>query len=472
MSSLIPAKSGDLLGQRSFALFLLSRSFSRFSSQIAAVAIGWQVYDLTGSAFDLGMVGLVQFLPTALLIFVAGHAADRYQRKRVVQLCQLAQAFTALYLAWGADAGWLTVPRIFIATAVLGTATAFESPATAALVFVAGHAADRYARTRVVQVCLLVEALTALFLAWGAYQGSLTVLQIFLAMAVLGTAGAFESPAIAALLPLVAPQGSLQRATAISSGAAQIATIAGPALGGLAYAFAPGVPYGIIVLFWLMGALLTGAIQLSQPAQVRDAAAPADLLAGVRYVRNNSAILGTISLDLFAVLLGGATALLPIYARDILRTGPLGLGLLRAAPAVGALLMTAILARHTIRRRIGLRMFQAVIIFGAATVVFALSHLMWLSLLALAVLGAADTVSVVIRFSLVQLSTPDDMRGRVGAVNFLFINASNQLGQFESGVTAALMGAMPAAVLGGIGTIAIALLWMKLFPTLRDVERL
>jgi hypothetical protein len=240
----------------------------------------------------------------------------------------------------------------------------------------------------------------------------------------------------------------------------------------LAYAFAPGVPYGIIVLFWLMGALLTGAIQLSQPAQVRDAAAPADLLAGVRYVRNNSAILGTISLDLFAVLLGGATALLPIYARDILRTGPLGLGLLRAAPAVGALLMTAILARHTIRRRIGLRMFQAVIVFGAATVVFAVSHLMWLSLLALAVLGAADTVSVVIRFSLVQLSTPDDMRGRVGAVNFLFINASNQLGQFESGVTAALMGAMPAAVLGGVGTIAIALLWMKLFPTLRDFDRL
>ena len=406
MSSLIPAKSGDLLRQRSFALFLLSRSFSRFSSQIAAVAIGWQVYDLTGSAFDLGMVGLVQFLPTALLIFVAGHAADRYQRKRVVQLCQLAQAFTALYLAWGADAGWLTVPRIFIATAVLGTATAFESPATAAL------------------------------------------------------------------LPLIAPQGTLQRATAISSGAAQIATIAGPALGGLAYAFAPGVPYGIIVLFWLMGALLTGAIQLSQPAQVRDAAAPADLLAGVRYVRNNSAILGTISLDLFAVLLGGATALLPIYARDILRTGPLGLGLLRAAPAVGALLMTAILARHTIRRRIGLRMFQAVIVFGAATVVFAVSHLMWLSLLALAVLGAADTVSVVIRFSLVQLATPDEMRGRVGAVNFLFINASNQLGQFESGITAALFGAMPAAVLGGVGTVVIALLWMKLFPTLRDVERL
>jgi MFS family permease len=398
--------SRALLKHRSFLLFLLSRSFSRFSSQIGAVAIGWQIYDLTGSAFDLGMVGLVQFLPTALLVFVAGHAADRYERKRVVQICQLAEALTALFLAWGAYAGWLTVLQIFIATAVLGTA------------------------------------------------------------------GAFESPATAALLPLIAPQGSLQRATAISSGAAQIATITGPAIGGLAFAVAPGIPYGLMVLFWLSGAILTGAIHLAQPAVVRDSATPADLFAGVRFVRSNAAILGTISLDLFAVLLGGATALLPIYARDILQTGPWGLGILRAAPAVGALLMTAVLARHTISRRVGMRMFQAVIVFGAATVVFAVSHLMWLSLLALAILGAADTVSVVIRFSLVQLSTPNEMRGRVGAVNFLFINASNQLGQFESGVTAALLGAVPAAVLGGVGTIAIALLWMKLFPTLRDVERL
>ena len=169
---------------------------------------------------------------------------------------------------------------------------------------------------------------------------------------------------------------------------------------------------------------------------------------------------------------GGVTALLPIYARDILQTGPLGLGVLRAAPAVGALLMTMVLARHTINRRVGLRMFQSVIVFGVATVVFGLSHWMWLSALALAVLGAADTISVVIRFSLVQLATPDEMRGRVGAVNFLFINASNQLGQFESGVTAALLGAVPSAVLGGVATVAVALLWMKLFPTLRDVEKL
>jgi MFS family permease len=273
-------------------------------------------------------------------------------------------------------------------------------------------------------------------------------------------------------LPLITPQGSLQRATAIMSGAGQLASITGPALGGLAYAFMPSMPYGMMTLFWLVGAILTGGIRLTQPAAIRNSATPSDLFAGVRFVRNNPAILGTISLDLFAVLLGGATALLPIYARDILKAGPLGLGILRAAPAVGALLMTAYLARHTIKRRVGMRMFEAVIIFGVATVVFALSHWMWLSVLALAILGAADTISVVIRLSLVQLATPDEMRGRVGAVNFLFINASNQLGQFESGVTAALFGAMPAAVLGGVGTIMIALLWMKLFPTLRNVEQL
>jgi MFS family permease len=406
MSTVMPVSAGALLTQRSFLYFLLSRSLSRFSSQIAAVAIGWQVYDLTGSAFVLGMVGLVQFLPTALLVFVAGQAADRYERKRVLQICQL------------------------------------------------------------------VEALTALFLAWGAFAGSLTVAEIFIATFVLGTAGAFESPATAALLPLIAPPGSLQRATALSSGSAQIATITGPALGGLAYAVSPGLAYGIMLVFLLFGVVFAGAIQVLKPAEAKDPTTPNDLFAGVRFIRSNPAILGTISLDLFAVLFGGVTALLPIYARDILQAGPLGLGILRAAPAVGALLMTALLARHAISRRVGLRMFQAVIVFGAATLVFAVSHWMWLSVLALAILGAADTVSVVIRFSLVQLATPNEMRGRVGAVNFLFINASNQLGQFESGVAAALFGTIPSAAFGGLATIAIALLWMKLFPTLRDVERL
>jgi len=406
MSTTMPIGARQLLRHAPFLFFLLSRSLSRFASQIAAVAIGWQVYELTGSAFQLGMVGLVQFLPTALLVFVAGHAADRFERKRVVQLCQLAEAATALFLAVSTFAGWLTVPQIFIATFVIGIA------------------------------------------------------------------GAFESPATAALLPLIVPKGSVQRATAISSGAAQVATITGPALGGLAYVFVPSLPYFVIVAFWLVGALLTGFIHAVRQEPAKAGSLADDVFAGVRFIRNNPAILGTISLDLFAVLFGGVVALLPIYARDILQAGPLGLGILRAAPAVGALLMTIVLARHSINRHVGLRMFQSVIVFGLATVVFALSQWMWLSVLALAVLGAADTISVVIRFSLVQLSTPDEMRGRVGAVNFLFINASNQLGQFESGVTAALLGTVPAAVLGGVGTVAIALLWMKLFPSLRKVERL
>jgi MFS family permease len=406
MSSAIPVGAGALLTHRSFLLFLLSRSLSRFASLIGIVAFGWQVYDLTGSAFALGMMGLAGFLPAALLVFVAGNAADRYQRKRILQACQFAEALTALLLAWGAYAGWLTVVDLFIAVVVLGTTAAFENPATGAL------------------------------------------------------------------LPLVVPEGAVQRATALSSGSAQLATIMGPALGGFAYAVSPGLPYAMMVAFWLTASICAGAVQLTRPAAPRAAATPGDLFAGIRFIRNHPAILGTLSLDLFAVLFGGVVALLPIYARDILQTGPWGLGVLRAAPAVGALLTTAILARQPIARRVGMRMFQAVIIFGIATVVFAVSQRMWLSLSALAVLGAADTVSVVIRFSLVQLATPDAMRGRVGAVNFLFINASNQLGQFESGATAALFGAMPAAVFGGVATVAIALLWMKLFPTLRDVERL
>jgi MFS family permease len=394
-----------LLRHRPFLLYLWARGFSEFSHTIAAVAIGWQIYALTDSAFDLGMVGLAQFAPTALLTFVAGHAADRYDRRRVLQLCQLVEGLMAAILAWGAIGGWSTAPEIFAAVAVLGAGTAFESPAAAAL------------------------------------------------------------------LPAVAPQGMLQKATALSTAASQFAVVGGPALGGLAYAAAPGAAYAVMAAFWLTAAMLNGAIGLDRP--VRTAPPPlADLFAGVEFVRRNPTILGTISLDLFAVLLGGATALMPIYARDILHTGPWGLGLLRAAPAVGALLTTAVLARHTIERRIGRRMFQAVILFGAATMAFALSHWIWLSLLALAVMGAADTVSMVIRISLVQLAAPADMRGRVGAVNFLFVNASSQLGEFESGMLAALLGAAPAAFLGGLGTVAVALLWMRLFPALRDVERL
>jgi MFS family permease len=389
-----------------FAFFFGANTLSRFSFQMGAVALGWQVYALTHSAFDLGLVGLVEFIPAALLTFAAGHAADHYPRQRVAQISMTIKGVIALLLAFGSFAGWLTITEIFAAAAVLGAANAFERPA------------------------------------------------------------------LQAILTGVTPTGMLQKGASITSGAQQVATICAPALGGLAYAVAPALPYTLMAAFLLVAGILSGAIRLERQIIVKEPPTLAALFAGVRFVRDSPSILGTISLDLFAVLLGGATALLPIYASDILHTGPWGLGILRATPAVGALLMTALLAKHAITRRAGMRMFQAVIIFGLATMVFAVSRNMWLSLLALGVMGAADTVSVIIRLALVQLGTPDAMRGRVGAVNFLFINASNQLGGFESGVTAALLGTVPAVLLGGIGTVAVALLWMKLFPALRNVERL
>lgn len=395
-----------LFSQPSFALFFAVRGCSSFAYQIAAVAIGWQVYALTNSALALGLIGLMQFLPVAGLTFFAGHAADRYERRRVVQICQIIETAISIFLATGTFMHWLTVTEIFAAVTLMGAARAFESPAQSAL------------------------------------------------------------------LPGLVPAGMLQKATAITSSIFQLATITGPALGGLVYAISPGVPYVVMAAGWGLSALLLSFIRVERPVTAKEPPTFKALFAGVAFVRANPAILGTISLDLFAVLLGGATALLPVYAKDILHTGPWGLGILRGAPAVGALITSAVLARYPLSRRTGRRMFQAVIIFGVATIAFGLSHSIILSLAALVVMGAADMVSVVIRLSLVQLRTPDEMRGRVGAVNFLFINASNQLGEFESGFTAALLGAVPAVLLGGIGTVIVALLWMRLFPTLRDVDRL
>jgi MFS family permease len=406
MSSQSLPGAGALFRHQPFTLYFWARTFSEFSYQIAAVAVGWQIYALTNSAFDLGVIGLAQFVPTAALIFFAGHVADRFDRRRIVQICQMIAGLTAVFLAWGSFAGWLNVPEIFAAVAMLGAATAFESPASAAL------------------------------------------------------------------LPAVAPDGMLQRATATSTAAFQVATIGGPALGGFAYVLGAAAPYAAMAVFWLLGAIFTAAIALERRAVAENPPTLRDLFGGITFVRQNPAVLGAISLDLFAVLLGGATALLPIYARDILHTGAWGLGILRGAPAVGAFLMAVALAKYTMDRRTGMRMFQAVILFGVATLVFALSSSIWLSVAALAVLGAADTVSMVIRIALVQLTTPDEMRGRVGAVNFLFVNTSYQLGEFESGITAALFGAVPAVLIGGLGTIAVALLWMKLFPSLRKIERL
>jgi MFS family permease len=391
---------------RPFLSYFASRSLSEFSYQIAAVAVGWQIYALTHSAFALGLAGLVQFLPSALLMLPAGHVADRYPRNRVVL------------------------------------------------------------------ACATMHSLAAAYLAWGSYTGHLTVGEIYAALALLGIGSAFDSPASAALLPLVTSDAQLQQGTALSTGAWQFAAITGPAAGGLLYAVAPAYPYVLMCALSLSAALLIGSLQLRRVARVCEPATATSLLAGVTFVRGNPAILGTISLDLFAVLLGGARALLPLYASDILHIGAWGLGILQGLPSLGALAITALLARHAITTKAGLRMFQGVIVFGIAIVVFGMSRQLWLSSVALLVMGAADTVSVVIRSSLVQLATPDAMRGRVSAVNYLFINASNQLGAFESGATAALFGAVPAVVIGGIGTVAVAVIWMKLFPTLRRVERL
>jgi MFS family permease len=395
-----------LTRHRSFILFWVSRVFSAVGFQMSSVALGWLVYDKTGSAYDLGLVGLTQFVPMALLTFLVGHAADRFDRRRIVVLCHLVQCATL---------GLLTIG---IVTHELG--------------------------------------LTA----------------IFCAVAVLGAARAFESPTMTALLPVLVPIRLLHQAIAISTSAMQTATIVGPSLGGLLYVAGADFPFGLAALLLLCAALSMMAIKLERQAPRREPVTLRSVFSGVSFIFGRPIVLGTISLDLFAVLLGGVTALMPIFARDILHTGPWGLGLLRSAPAVGALAMSLVLARFSLGRAVGLKMFASVMVFGLATIVFSASVSLPISLVALLALGAADNVSVVIRNSLVQLSTPDGMRGRVNAVNSLFIGTSNQLGDFESGMVAGLLGAVPAGILGGVGTVLVALLWMRLFPTLRDVQSL
>ena len=389
-----------------FAFFWCARVLSSFAYQMQAVAIGWQVYALTGSAFDLGLVGLAQFVPVVLLTLVAGHLADRYDRRRIVQLCQGVECAAAATLAAGTIFGWLHVGGIFAIVALIGAARAFEAPT------------------------------------------------------------------LSALMPGLVSRASLPQASAWSASANQTASIVGPAFGGVLFAVGAPVPFACVAGLYLLAILFVSLIRAAPVALAREPATRRSVFLGIAFIRHNPAILGAISLDLFAVLLGGATALLPIFARDILHTGSWGLGLLRAAPAVGALAMSVLLAHRPLRRHAGRIMFGAVILFGVATIVFALSHSIALSVAALCTLGAADVVSVVVRYSLVQSNTPDAMRGRVSAVNMLFIGTSNQLGEFESGMTAALFGTVPATVLGGAGTIVVALLWMRWFPALRDVDSL
>jgi MFS family permease len=340
------------------------------------------------------------------------------------------------------------------------------------LSLVVGQVADRCDRRRVAGVCQLVEGVAAATLAVGSHGGWLRPGSLLAVVFVVGAARAFEGPTMHALVPGLVPASLLPRAVAWSASANQTATILGPALGGLLYAAGPAAVYVTASGLFLSASLFISAIRMERTTPTREPLSLESLFAGIAFIRSRPAILGAISLDLFAVLLGGATALLPVYARDILGTGPWGLGLLRSAPAVGALTMSVVLAHHPLQRRVGRIMFGAVATFGLATVVFAVSTSFALSLGALAVLGAADVISVVIRNSLVQLGTPDAMRGRVSAVHSMFIGTSNQLGEFESGVTAALFGTVPAVLLGGVGTMLVTVLWMRLFPELARIESL
>lgn len=316
-----------------------------------------------------------------------------------------------------------------------------------------GHVADRYDRRKVAALCQSLQGLIALALAVGSATDNVTRELIFALAFLLGATRSFEMPATQALLPNVVPPGLFPRAVAASASATQSATIVAPAVGGFLYAFGSLWVYGPTVALYAIACVLTLSLQARGQVVERGRASIESLLAGIRFIRSRPDILGAISLDLFAVLLGGATALLPVFAKDILLTGPLGLGLLRSAPAVGALAMSLWLARFPFERNVGRTMFTAVGVFGVATIAFGLSTSFWFSLAVLVVLGAADMISMVIRSSFVQLETPDEMRGRVSAVNGLFIGASNQLGEFESGVTAHWFGTVPAVVMGGVGTL-------------------
>jgi MFS family permease len=394
-----------LLKHPPFVRFWLARLCGIMGNQMLMVAVAWHIYDLTSSPWDLGLVGLFQFIPALLMTLPAGHLADRLHRGRIFATCMFVQCIVALTLL----------------SATLG------------------HFASR---------------------------------ELILAISVvLGLTRAFQMPAQQALVPLLVPQPLLVRALALSSTGTEIAVIGGPALGGLLYTMGAETVYICCAVLMATATLFILAVRYPhKPSHL--AASWSSLFAGVAFVWRRKLILGATTLDLFAVLLGGAVALLPIYARDILHTGPTGLGLLRAAPAVGALSMSLALARWPLRRHVGKRLLMAVGVFGLATVVFGLSHYFWLSLLALAVTGAADCISVVTRSTLVQLETPDDMRGRVSAVNSIFIGASNQLGEFESGATAALWGPVGSVVVGGVGTLVVAGLWFKLFPALATRDRM
>jgi len=395
----------ELLAQRQFMRFWLARIFGVSAHQMLMLAISWHMYELTGSAWDLGLVGLFQFIPALVMALPAGHVIDRLHRGRIFATCMLVLALVAV---------------------VLGMAT-WQAQASRELIFV---------------------------VAW-----------------VLGVTRAFQMPAQQAITPLLVPKHLFQRAIALSSTGVEVSVIGGPAIGGVLYLSGALTVYSVCAVLFTFSMLLTLWVRYEHVVR-HNSLSWQSLFAGVAFVWERKVLLGAISLDLFAVLLGGATALLPIFARDILHVGPDGLGLLRAAPAAGALCMSIVITRWPIQRQVGYKLLAAVAVFGLASSVFGISDSFVLSLAALAVTGAADNISVVTRLTLMQLETPDEMRGRVAAVNGVFIGASNELGEFESGLTAALWGPVASVVAGGAGTVLIAVSWLKMFPALARRDKL
>jgi MFS family permease len=408
----------ESFGFRDFRRYQLARVAVILGAEAQAVAVAWEVYSMTHRALDLGYVGLALFLPGLLFLLPAGHVADRFDRRQVILVCYGLQV-------------------------------------------------------------LCTSALLVLTRA-----GLHSVFPIYAVLFLVGSGRAFSGPASSALVPHLVPEEHFVNAVTWGGAIWQFSNITGPALGGLLYTFPLGkfLPgtwlegAGIVYVFtlgtlaWFL--VLVLSLHVRPGRMELQAASLKVVLAGFRYMMRSSLLLGASSLDLFVVLLGGSTALMPIFAHEVLHQGPRGLGLLRAAPAAGALVMSLTMARFPIQRRAGLRLFVCVAIFGAGTVVFGLSKNLWLSLGALAVAGSADTVSVIIRGSLLQLGTPPEMRGRVSAVNALFIGASNELGEFESGLTAQWWGAVRATVVGGVGALAVAGIWASLFPGLRNANEL
>ncbi|MBK8456347.1 MAG: MFS transporter [Phyllobacteriaceae bacterium] len=386
--------------------FWMARFVTTLSAQIVSVAVGWQVYDLTRDPYDLGLVGLVQFLPALLLVLVTGAAADRFGRRLIAALATLLEA---------ACAGFL-------------------------LVFTAA--------------------------------GGGSVVIVFAVLFVFGIARAFYGPATGALVANLVPAEDFANAVAWNSSAWQTATIAGPVIGGLLYGLSALLPYAAAVGLFALAAILLMSIPKPPQHIVDERPTLTTLLAGFGYIWSEKIVLGAISLDLFAVLLGGAVALMPVFARDILVLGPWGLGLLRAAPGLGAVFAAIVLTARPVRDHAGMIMFVAVAFFGAFTAAFGVSATAWLSILLLALAGAADMVSVFIRETLIQLWTPDRLRGRVNAVNMVFVGASNELGEFRAGLMAGAIGAVPAVVIGGVGSVAVAGVWAWAFPALRRARRL